>query len=92
MEENYIVFDKVTKSYGVGAARIDALKSASFAVNKGEFCVILGSSGAGKTTLLNILGGMDTATEGSIRFSGREVASLKGRELVNYRRHEGGVG
>lgn len=90
MEENYIVFDKVTKSYGVGTARIDALKSASFAVNKGEFCVILGSSGAGKTTLLNILGGMDTATEGSIRFSGREIVSLKGRELVNYRRHEVG--
>jgi len=90
MEENYIVFDKVTKSYGVGAAKIDALKSASFAVSKGEFCVILGSSGAGKTTLLNILGGMDTASEGSIRFNGREVSHLKGRELVDYRRHEVG--
>lgn len=52
--------------------------------------MLLGSSGAGKTTLLNLLGGMDGVTEGKILFDGREISALRGRALVEYRRHDVG--
>ena len=58
----YIEFKDVSKIYTMGQTQIRALDHISFAVEKGELCVIVGPSGAGKTTLLNILGGMDTAT------------------------------
>lgn len=90
MSEHYIVFDQVTKSYGSGNAQINALYDASFTVDKGDFCVLLGSSGAGKTTLLNMLGGMDTVTSGKIIFDGRDISALLGKELVEYRRHDVG--
>lgn len=90
MGENYIEFRDVTKGYGAGAARINALDGASFEVGEGEFCVLLGSSGAGKTTLLNMLGGMDTITSGSIEFDGRRISNLTKRELIDYRRHDVG--
>ncbi len=86
----YIEFDGVTKSYGEGNARIDALSEVSFSVEKGEFCVLLGSSGAGKTTLLNMLGGMDSVTSGHIYFDGKDVSALSKRALVEYRRHDVG--
>ncbi len=88
MSESYIRFTDVTKSYGSGNTQIDALSNVSFEIKKGEFCVLLGSSGAGKTTLLNMLGGMDTVTSGEIILDGRDISSLKGKELINYRRHE----
>lgn len=90
MSESYIKFTDVTKSYGSGNTQIDALSNVSFEIKKGEFCVLLGSSGAGKTTLLNMLGGMDTVTSGKITLDGRDISSLKGKELINYRRHEVG--
>jgi len=90
MSESYIKFTDVTKSYGSGNTQIDALSNVSFEIKKGEFCVLLGSSGAGKTTLLNMLGGMDTVTSGEITLDGRDISSLKGKELINYRRHEVG--
>lgn len=90
MSEHYIEFHNVTKSYGSGNAQVNALSGVSFSVDKGEFCVLLGSSGAGKTTLLNMLGGMDTVTDGSILFDGREISSLKKRALIDYRRHDVG--
>ena len=75
MGNHYIEFENVTKSYGSGTAQINALSEASFEINKGEFCILLGSSGAGKTTLLNMLGGMDTITNGQIYFDGRDTES-----------------
>ena len=57
MSEHYIEFENVTKSYGTGSAQVHALDGVSFGIEKGEFCILLGSSGAGKTTLLNMLGG-----------------------------------
>ena len=90
MSEHYIEFENVTKSYGSGNAKIDALKNVSFYIDKGDFCVLLGSSGAGKTTLLNMLGGMDTVTSGKIYFDGKEVSSLGKTELIDYRRHDVG--
>ena len=68
---SYIEFNNVVKRYGSGAAEIRALDGASFSVEKGELAVILGASGAGKTTALNILGGMDSATGGSVLIDGQ---------------------
>lgn len=90
MEEHYIQFENVIKSYGSGNAQVNALSGVSFAIDKGEFCVLLGSSGAGKTTLLNMLGGMDTLTSGRIKFDGKEISGLGKRELIEYRRHDVG--
>ena len=90
MEKHYIEFDNVTKSYGSGSAQINALSEVSFGINKGEFCILLGSSGAGKTTLLNMLGGMDTITSGQIYFDGKEISAFSKKELVEYRRHDVG--
>lgn len=87
---SYISFENVIKTYGSGGAQINALDGINFDINEGEFCVLLGSSGAGKTTLLNMLGGMDTITSGKIMFDGREISSLKPKELVQYRRHDVG--
>ena len=90
MAGHYIEFQHVTKSYGTGNAKIDALSDVNFHIEQGEFCVLLGSSGAGKTTLLNMLGGMDRVSGGKIELGGREISSLGERELVEYRRHDVG--
>lgn len=90
MSDHYIQFDRVSKSYGNGAAKINALSEATFSIEKGEFCVLLGSSGAGKTTLLNMLGGMDTVTSGDIFFNGKEVSKFNQKQLIEYRRHDVG--
>lgn len=83
---SYINFDKVSKMYKMGDVKIRALSDASFDINKGELCVILGPSGAGKTTLLNLLGGMDSVTGGKITVDGELITSFKGKRLTNYRR------
>lgn len=90
MAEHYIEFQDVKKTYGEGNAQVHALDGITFSIDKGEFCVLLGSSGAGKTTLLNMLGGMDTITSGKIFFEGKEISAFGKRELVAYRRHEVG--
>lgn len=90
MSEKYIQFKNVTKSYGSGNAQINALSEVDFEIDKGEFCILLGSSGAGKTTLLNMLGGMDTITNGTILFDGKDISKFNKRELTAYRRHDVG--
>lgn len=86
----YIEFDHVSKIYKSGESRIYALNDMSFTVEKGELCVIVGHSGAGKTTLLNILGGMDSATEGTVKLDGRVISGMSDRELTDYRRTDVG--
>ena len=86
----FIEFDKVSKIYRSGQVEIAALREASFEIEKGELCVIVGQSGAGKTTLLNILGGMDTLSDGSVRFDGKNVGAFSVRQLSEYRRREVG--
>ena len=85
---SYISFENVRKVYKSGEVEIEALHDVSFSVEKGELCVIVGPSGAGKTTLLNILGGMDTLTDGRILLDGENISALQARRLVSYRRQD----
>ena len=84
----FVKFDHVKKVYRMGEVSIEALRDASFEIEKGEICVIVGPSGAGKTTLLNILGGMDALTEGHVYLDGSEISGYSSRQLTTYRRHE----
>ena len=84
----YIKFKNVSKIYNVGETKIKALNKASFTIDKGQLVVILGPSGAGKTTCLNILGGMDSATEGKVIVDGKNITDYKDKELIMYRRHD----
>ena len=84
----YIEFKNVSKIYNVGETKIKALNKASFTIDKGQLVVILGPSGAGKTTCLNILGGMDSATEGKVIVDGKDITDYKDKELIMYRRHD----
>ena len=85
---SYIEFQNVRKEYRMGEMTIEALKNATFNVEKGEICVIVGPSGAGKTTLLNILGGMDTLTSGKVVLDGVEISKLSEAQLTLYRRND----
>lgn len=88
MSDAFVQFHHVKKVYEMGEVKIEALHDATFEIEKGEICVIVGASGAGKTTLLNILGGMDTLTEGSVLLDGQEISQYDTRELTTYRRYE----
>ena len=83
----FIEFREVSKIYQMGEVEIRALDKMSFSIEKGEFVIILGASGAGKTTVLNILGGMDTATEGSVIIDGEDIADYDAQKLCEYRRN-----
>ena len=86
----FVEFHAVGKEYRMGDVRINALHDATFTVEKGELCIIVGPSGAGKTTLLNILGGMDTLTTGTVTLDGVRVSDMNKKQLTQYRRHDVG--
>ena len=90
MGEAFIQFEHVKKIYRSGEVEVAALRDVSFTVEKGELCVIVGESGAGKTTLLNILGGMDSLTEGKILVGGEDISAYDKRRLTAFRRSEVG--
>ena len=85
---SYIEFKNVCKEYKMGEITIKALNNTNFSIEKGELVVIVGPSGAGKTTALNILGGMDSVTSGEVIVDGKNVAKLKTKELIKYRRED----
>ncbi len=87
---SYIEVIHETKRYQSGAAQILANNDVNFTCEKGELVVILGSSGAGKSTLLNILGGMDTASEGQVIIDGNDIAAYNSHQLTDYRRTDVG--
>lgn len=85
---SFVEFKNVEKIYHMGEVDIRALSGASFNIEKGEFCVIVGASGAGKTTILNILGGMDTLTSGEVYLDGAKISDFSSRQLTTYRRYD----
>lgn len=87
---SFIEFEKVYKRYQTGEITINAADGVSFAIEKGEFCLILGASGAGKSTVMNLLGGIDTADDGKIRVDGKVISKLGEKELIDYRRNDVG--
>ena len=75
----------LSKIYNTGEKEFKALDNIDLSIGKGEFVVILGPSGAGKTTLLNLIGGMDTPTNGSIKIDGEEISKYNENKLSEYR-------
>ena len=78
--------ENLSKTYGQGEAAVHALRGATFAVPKGEFVAVVGESGSGKSTLLNLIGGLDTPTEGKVRIDGKDIFAMKDRSLTVFRR------
>lgn len=84
----FIEFKNMKKEYNIGDVTITAVKDCSFSIDKGELVVILGPSGAGKTTVLNLLGGMDSPSDGTIIVDNKEIHNYTKKQLVNYRRND----
>lgn len=82
----FLELNQIKKSFGSGENRVEVLKGIDLAVEKGEFCVLLGPSGSGKSTLLNILGGIDCADSGDILINGERMADMNEKALTLYRR------
>jgi len=80
----------VGKTYLIGQRSLEVLRQVTLAVVRGEFLAVRGASGAGKSTLLHLLGGLDSPTAGEIRFEGKNLAALSGRELAAFRNRKVG--
>lgn len=80
-----VQFENVSKIYTSGDHVLRALDRVSFTLDEGRFVVILGPSGAGKSTLLNLLGGLDSPSEGTITVCDRDISTLTDNELADYR-------
>lgn len=89
MSQYDVVFQvrSLTKIYDMGEVKVHALRGLDMELYAGELVVLLGPSGSGKSTLLNILGGLDTATDGRVTYLGHELTAATDRELTEYRRH-----
>jgi putative ABC transport system ATP-binding protein len=85
---SYISFEHVRKEYKMGEVTITAVDGVDFAIEKGEFAIIVGPSGAGKTTVLNMLGGMDACSGGVITVDGAKISDYSPRQLTTYRRRD----
>ena len=84
----FVTLEGVKKIYRMGEVEIMAAAGIDFEIQKGEFAVVVGPSGAGKTTVLNILGGMDTASEGKVIVDGEDIAGYSQKQLTAYRRDD----
>ncbi len=80
----------ITKVYDMGEVSVHALRGIDMELHSGELVVLLGPSGSGKSTLLNILGGLDTATEGTVTYCGKDLTGASEQELTDYRRYHVG--
>ena len=88
--EAVFVAEGITKVYKMGEVEVHALRGVDLQLYKGEFVVLLGPSGSGKSTLLNILGGLDVATAGTVRYRDRDLTHADESALTEYRRHHVG--
>ena len=86
----YIEVKDCCKFFPSGQGQITANKDLNFDIQQGELVIILGASGAGKSTLLNILGGMDTASQGEIWIDGQNIAAYTSHQRTDYRRYDVG--
>jgi putative ABC transport system ATP-binding protein len=89
MSDKDVVFQVrgVTKIYDMGEVQVHALRGIDLELYAGELVVFLGASGSGKSTLLNILGGLDTATEGQVLYHDQDLTKAGEQQLTDYRRH-----
>ena len=83
--------ENLTKSYGKGEAKVDAIKNINLSINKGEFVAIIGPSGSGKSTLLHLLGGVDKPTSGKVYINDVDIYTLKEKDLSIFRRRNVGL-
>lgn len=91
MDSNVLLkAEEVSKLYQMGEVTVAAIKKIDLEIVKGEFVVILGPSGSGKSTLLNILGGMDSPTEGKVFIDGENIIGYNDKKLTIYRRDKVG--
>ena len=84
--EAKVELENVARRYEVGGGTLTALEDATVTIAPGEFCVVLGPSGSGKTTMLNMIGALDTPTEGRVTIGGQEITSASRKELFRFRR------
>ena len=84
---SFVEINNIKKHYGQGDSRVDVLNGIDISIEKGEICVLLGPSGSGKSTLLNIIGGIDSADEGTISIDGEKTADMNEKRLTAYRRN-----
>lgn len=84
---NILEANKIHKSYGNKFNKQEVLKGIDVKIDKGEFVSIMGASGSGKTTLLNVLSSIDKASSGSITIEGKEMTSMKEKQLAIFRKH-----
>jgi putative ABC transport system ATP-binding protein len=82
-----IEMESVGRRYEVSGLTVTALEDVSLRIDPGEFVVVLGPSGSGKTTLLNMIGALDSPTEGWLRIGGRDITHASRSELFGFRRH-----
>jgi len=85
---NVIQVKDLTKHYSLGTQTVEALRGVSFGIEQGEFIAIMGPSGSGKSTLMNIIGCLDSPTDGTYYLNNQEVSTLEGDELAGIRNKE----
>jgi len=83
---NIVATRNVSKTYHDNGVDVHAVRGIDLTIESGEFTAVVGPSGSGKTTFLNIISGLDTPTEGEVRLDGRDLSSMSGRELSDFRR------
>ena len=84
--DTIVEFKNVSKRYNSGEIVVTAVDDVSFTIKKGELVIIVGASGAGKTTILNLLGGMDSSSDGDIWVEGQNISTFSQKQLTEYRR------
>ncbi|MCY3413623.1 MAG: ABC transporter ATP-binding protein [Candidatus Heimdallarchaeota archaeon] len=88
--ESHIIVQGLKKYYQLGSTTVKALDDVSITINKQEFVIVIGPSGSGKSTLVNMIGGVDTPSDGSVSISGKHLENLNRAQLTQYRKNSVG--